>query len=54
MSDAAELYERVKWIYKVIAQLWRQKFSGSLILKFHEGNMSRKYSRQIDETAPGD
>jgi len=52
MSDAADLYERVKWIFQVI-ELWRQKFSGSLILEFHDGNMSRKYKRQVIETAPG-
>jgi len=52
MSDAAELYERVKWIFKVIANLWRQKYSGDLILHFHQGNLSRDFHRQIKESAP--
>jgi len=54
MSDTAELYEHVKWIFQVIAQLWRKKFSGTLILEFYEGKMLKNYKRQINERAPGD
>jgi len=53
-ADMTELYEKVKWVLLVISRLWKAKFSGTLILEFHEGNLSRKYKRQVIEIAPGD
>jgi len=51
-DTAAELYEKIKWILLVITRLWKQRFSGTLLLEFHEGNLSRKYRRQVVEMAP--
>jgi len=54
MGDMADLYDKVKWVLLVISKLWKQKFSGTLMLEFHEGNLSRKYKRQVIEMAPED
>ena len=52
METTAELYERVKWIFKVIAKLWREQYSGTLTLTFYKGVMSPNYKREIMEKAP--
>lgn len=51
-KSIAELYTRIKWVLIVISKLWKQRFSGQLILSFHEGNLARKYKREVIEIAP--
>ena len=52
MAEMTEFYERIKWVILLISKLCHHKFSGTLILDFHEGNLSRKYKRQVTELAP--
>lgn len=39
----ADVFDKCKWVLVVIGKLGMAKFSGSLILSFHEGNLSKKY-----------
>ena len=43
--------ERIKWIISLIVQLMGDRFSGTLMLDFHDGHVSRKYRRQSVEHA---
>ncbi len=43
--------DRIQWITDLIIRLFRERFTGELILNFHEGNPSRKFSKRTTETA---
>ena len=52
-NSTATLYEKVKWVFLVIAKLWKQKFCGTLLLEFHNGDLCHKYRTQETHYAPG-
>lgn len=47
------LFEKARWILEVVKVLIDKKFSGTLLIDFHEGNPSRKYKTQIINYAEG-
>jgi len=51
-QSTEELFSKVKWVFRVFAALWRQKYCGDVTFHFHMGNLSQEYHRQVKERAP--
>ena len=47
MSDI----EKYIWLFNMLNRLTSQNFSGTLILEFYKGDLSRKYKVQVTEIA---
>lgn len=43
--------DKIKWIVQIVLDLMEQGFSGTLMLDFHKGDISRKYRKQVTEYA---
>lgn len=41
-----DIFHKIKWVLIVVSTLCKQKFSGTLMLDFHEGELTRKYKTQ--------
>ena len=50
-SGIVEFYNRAKWIIVVFYKLSKQQFTGSIRFDMHEGSVSKKFKREITETA---
>ena len=48
----ADVLDKCKWVFLAIGKLGKAKFSGTLVLSFHEGNLSKKY--YVKETHSAD
>ena len=45
----SERIQKLGWIIKLLTELIEQKFEGELVLNFHNGDISKKYSKKVTE-----